>query len=77
MNNLKNVKLSEKGFFIELEDGEIYNSRTDINPILDKAIKNGMLRSDLDTAEKALEQIRQFTRLLALRDQECKSSRGV
>ena len=70
------IELNEKGFFIELEDEEIYNSRTDINPILDKAIKNGVLRSDLDTAKKALQQIRLFARLLALRDQECKDSRG-
>ena len=70
------IELNEKGFFIELKDEEIYNSRTDINPILDKAIKNGVLRSDLDTAKKALQQIRLFARLLALRDQECKDSRG-
>ena len=70
------IELNEKGFFIELEDGEIYNSRIDINPILDKAIKNGMLRKDKETAEKTLKQIRLFTRLLALRDQECKDSRG-
>lgn len=70
------LHIKENGFFIDLEDEKIYKSRSDINPVLEKAIKNGMLRNDLDTAKQALIQIKLFTKLLALRDQECPDSRG-
>ena len=39
-------------------------------------MQNGMFRNDKETAEKALKQIKRFTKLLALRDQECPNSRG-
>ncbi len=38
--------------------------------------KIGLFRNDEETAKKALKQIKRYTRLLALRDQECPDSRG-
>ncbi len=38
--------------------------------------KIGLFRNDKETAKKALKQIKRYTRLLALRDQECLDSRG-
>jgi len=38
--------------------------------------KSGLTRVDEDTARRAVKQIKKFTRLLALRDQECPNSKG-
>ena len=64
------IYLLEIIFFINISSNQV-DKEASIN------YKNaGLARRDEETAKKALEQIRQFTRLLALRDQECKDSRG-
>ena len=68
------IKLKEDNFIIQF----YYNKVEE----LDKPVElgylktNGLTRNNKETAEKAFEAIRRFTRLLALRDQECHDSRG-
>ena len=71
------IELMEDGYLICLNDNIIDNDIDFVDPrVGDSSIDNGMFREDRETAEKALKQIRSFTRLLALRDQECIDSRG-
>jgi len=64
------IELEEGNFSIDIQlEGIIrYTSKL--------FAKNGLTRTDKNIAIKALKQIKKFTRLLALRDQECEDSRG-
>ncbi len=71
------VELKENKFLICLNDNYVDNDEEFKDArIGDFSVENGLLRDDKETAERALEQIRKFTKLLALRDQECPNSRG-
>ncbi len=71
------IELMEDGYLICLNDNIIDNDIDFVDPrVGDSSIDNGMFRKDRETAKKVLKQIRSFTRLLALRDQECSNSRG-
>ena len=64
------IHLLEITYNIEISTNQV-NKGASIND------KNaGLARKDKETAKKVLKQIRSFTRLLALRDQECSNSRG-
>lgn len=68
------IELKETDFAIDT-----YNDRVvgiDNATITKEKQNMGLYRKDSLTAEKALNQIKRFMRLLALRDQECESSRG-
>jgi len=72
------IKLKECNYLLNPID---YNNLVSLSDKInlcgyDFAIKNGFTRNDRKTAEKALKTIKRFTRLLALRDQECPNSRG-
>ncbi len=72
------IKLKECKYLI---DPMNYNMVVEIEDEIellnyDSAIENGFNRDDRETAKKALKQIKRYTRLLALRDQECPDSRG-
>ena len=64
------ISLKEEGFSINLITNKSDNCN---NPFY---IQAGLCRNDRKTAEKVLKTIKRFTRLLALRDQECPNSRG-
>jgi len=64
------IKLKENEYFIDLEISEV------VNGCKYAGYGSGLRRDDKETAEKALKQIKNFMRLLALRDQECPNSRG-
>ena len=67
------IELKEKAFLIDLLQDYIANYS---NYKIENAwTKNGLMRNDKLTAELALKQIKRFVKLLALRDQECISSR--
>ena len=69
------IELKESKYRVDVD----YNKITKLNLDIDLytiTINNGLTRNDKETAEQALEQIKRFTKLLALRDQECEDSRG-
>ena len=71
------IKLNECDYLIDLNDNTVDNDEDFVNYLIgDFSQKNGLFRDDKETAEKALKQIKKFTRLLALRDQICPNSRG-
>jgi len=71
------VELRENKYLICLNDNIIDDDKEFIDArISDYTIENGLTRDDADIATKALKQITKYTKLLALRDQECKDSRG-
>jgi len=67
-----NIELSEVEYRIDLINEELYETKTAMNENFNYA----MHRNDKETAEKALKIIKKFSKLLALRDQECPDSRG-
>ena len=76
------IELNERNIAISIELNKIYPN-TDDNYIINVSSKlekgfylNGLFRDDIETAEKTFKSIKEFTRLLALRDQECPDSRG-
>ena len=70
-------KLNEKKYLIDLDEGAVGASDEFINyRIGSESKENGLFRDDRKTAEKTLNAIKKFTKLLALRDQECPDSRG-
>ena len=68
------IKLKEDEFLIQFYYNKVEK--------LDKPVElgylktNGLTRNDEEMAKKALKTIKRFTRLLAIRDQECPNSRG-
>ena len=72
------IELNEWRYVIDLVIENSILELDDKTELIDYiyAVNNGLARNDKETAEKALKQIKKFTRLLALRDQECQDSRG-
>ncbi len=71
------IKLKENKFLICLNDNYVDDDKEFINArVGDYTNENGLFRNDKETAKQALNQIKKFTKLLALRDQECPNSRG-
>ena len=71
------IELKECKYIIDVINENIYYDKNYLyRKINNGNIKNGLTRNDEETAESALKQIKIFTRLLALRDQECEDSRG-
>ena len=58
---------------ISLKENKI---KIKLEGVLGVSLNNGLFRDDIATTNIAINQIKQFTRLLALRDQECSDSRG-
>ena len=67
------VKLKEDKYYINVVENKII--QVPLN-IIGKEQEIGLTRDDKGTAGKALEQIIRFTKLLALRDQECLDRRS-
>jgi len=71
------IELKENKFLICLNDNDVDDDEEFKDArISDYTNENGLFRNDRGTAEIALRQIKRYTRLLALRDQECPNSRG-
>jgi hypothetical protein len=71
------IELRENKYIIDLNDDMVSNYPEFIDACLgDYSQENGLFRDDKETAKKALKAIKRFTKLLALRDQECPDSRG-
>jgi len=66
------IKLRENGYIIFIQDNNVVTTTSNDK----RYTKSGLSRSDRETAEEALKAIKKFTKLLALRDQECENSRG-
>jgi len=79
-NDLKRpkVRFKERKYSIDLELDKIYVTKEDdYNSSPSNGLYvNGLFRNNIEIAELALKQIKKFTKLLALRDQECPDSRG-
>ena len=71
------IELGENKYLIDLDDSAVDNDEDFINMRMGPySQENGLFRNDEETADKALKAIKRFTKLLALRDQECPNSRG-
>ena len=76
------IELKEKEYFIDFAHGwKLCPYCVKHTDGYDKEYKTylanaGLTRNDKEVAQQALNQIKRFTRLLALRDQECPNSRG-
>jgi len=71
------IKLKKGKYLIDLNDDTIYENDKFIDYLYEEYSKeNGLVRNNKALAENVLKQIKKFTRILALRDQECIYSRG-
>jgi len=72
------IEFKERKYSIDLKLDKIYKTKEEnYNSSPSNGLYvNGLFRNNIETAEIALKQIKKFTRLLALRDQECPDSRG-
>lgn len=72
-----NVELTDGEYLICLNDNIASNDKHfKSSRVGNFSIENGLFRNDKITVKLALKQIKKFTKLLALRDQECELSRN-